>query len=73
LDILEVTGNVLWTIYPKQFGKLLTLLKKKYFPHLQNMTEGSGGPLVRLDDFLNNALASGIIRPADGLLPPNFW
>lgn len=73
LDILEVTGNVLWTAYPKQFHKLLMLLKEQYFPRVQNVAGGGGGPLVRLDDFLNSALACGVIRPPDGLLPRNFW
>ncbi|EZA50527.1 Nucleoporin GLE1 [Ooceraea biroi] len=73
LDMLEVTGNMLWTAYPKQFHKLLMLLKEQYFLRVQNVASGGSGPLVRLDDFLSNALTSGTIRPADGLLPPNFW
>ncbi|KYQ60193.1 Nucleoporin GLE1, partial [Trachymyrmex zeteki] len=72
LDMLEVAGNVLWTAYPKQFYKLLTLLMEQYFPRMHHVAGGGGGPLVRLEEFLNNALSTGIIRLADGMLPPNF-
>ncbi|KMQ90590.1 nucleoporin gle1 [Lasius niger] len=71
LDMLEVAGNVLWSAYPTQFHKLLTLLSEQYYPRMRNVA-GGGGPLMRLEEFLNNALANGIIRPADGMLPPNF-
>ncbi|KYM76071.1 Nucleoporin GLE1 [Atta colombica] len=72
LDMLEVAGNVLWTAYPKQFYKLLTLLMEQYFPRMRHVAGGGGGPLVRLEEFLNNALSTGFIRLADGMLPPNF-
>ncbi|XP_032683925.1 nucleoporin Gle1 isoform X2 [Odontomachus brunneus] len=72
LDMLEVAGNVLWTVYPSQFRKLLILLIEEYYPRMQNIADG-GGPLVRLEEFLNNALAQNIIRVADGMLLPNFW
>ncbi|XP_071576589.1 uncharacterized protein Gle1 isoform X1 [Temnothorax nylanderi] len=71
LDMLEVAGNVLWSAYPKQFYKLLVLLMDQYYPCMRNVT-GGGGPLVRLEEFLNNTLRSGTIRLADGMLPPNF-
>lgn len=72
LDMLEVAGNVLWTAYPTQFHKLLMLLSEQYYPRMRNITDGGGGPLMRLEGFLNNALTNGTIRPADGMLPPNF-
>ncbi|KAL6426770.1 hypothetical protein ACFW04_009244 [Cataglyphis niger] len=71
LDMLEVAGNVLWTAYPTQFHKLLMLLWEQYYPRMRNIADG-GGPLMRLEEFLHNALATGTIRPADGMLPPNF-
>lgn len=69
--MLEVVGNVLWTAYPTQFHKLLMLLWEQYYPRMRNIADG-GGPLMRLEEFLHNALATGTIRPADGMLPPNF-
>ncbi|XP_011647918.1 nucleoporin GLE1 isoform X2 [Pogonomyrmex barbatus] len=72
LDMLEVAGNVLWTMYQKQFHKLLILLIEKYYPRMRNVADGGGGPLVRLEEFLKNALIIGTIRPADGMLPPHF-
>ncbi|XP_072746236.1 uncharacterized protein Gle1 isoform X2 [Anoplolepis gracilipes] len=72
LDMLEVAGNMLWTAYPTQFHKLLTLLLEQYYPHMRKVADGGGGPLMRLEEFLNNALASSTIPPADGMLPPNF-
>lgn len=72
LDMLEVAGNVLWSAYPKQFQKLLVVLMKQYYPRMRNVAGGGGGPLVRLEEFLNNTLRNGTIRLADGMLPPNF-
>ncbi|XP_011697217.1 PREDICTED: nucleoporin GLE1 [Wasmannia auropunctata] len=72
LDVLEVAGNVLWTAYPKQFYKLLALLMEQYYPRMRNVAGGGGGPLVRLEEFLNNALSNRTIRLANGMLPPNF-
>lgn len=71
--MLEVAGNSLWNSYPTQFFKLLTLLKEQYYPEMQRVMDDGGGPLMRLEEFLNNALANGAIRPADGMLPPNFF
>jgi len=70
--MLEVAGNVLWTAYPRQFPKLLVLLMEQYYPRMRNVAGGGGGPLVRLEEFLNNALTNGTIRLANGMLPPNF-
>lgn len=72
LNILEVAGNVLWSAYPKQFHKLLVLLMEQYYPRMRNVADGGGGPLVRLEEFLNSTLTNGTIRLADGMLPPNF-
>jgi nucleoporin GLE1 len=71
--MLEVAGNVLWTAYPTQFHKLLMLLKEKYYPCVRNVADGGGsGPLMRLEEFLRDALANGTIRPANGMLPSDF-
>ncbi|XP_054013711.1 mRNA export factor GLE1 [Hylaeus anthracinus] len=73
LDMLEVAGNLLWTAYPNQFPKLLMLLSEKYYPCMQSVGCVSGGPLVRLQEFLKNSLTNGSVPPPDGRLPPNFW
>ncbi|XP_011862212.1 PREDICTED: nucleoporin GLE1 [Vollenhovia emeryi] len=73
LDMLEVAGNVLCHAYPKQFNKLLVLLMEQYYPRMQSVAGGGGGPLVRLEEFLKNTLKRGTIRLADGMLPPNFF
>lgn len=73
LDLLEVAGNVLWTAYPSQFHKLLVLLTEQYYPFMQNIAGAGGGPLMRLEEFLTNALTRGTVRLANGMLPPNFW
>lgn len=71
--MLEVVGNVLWTAYPTQFHKLLTLLLEKYYPCVRDIANGSNsGPLMRLEEFLSNALANGTIRPPSGMLPSDF-
>jgi len=71
LDILEVTGNTMFAKYGKQFGKLLQLVKSKYFPKLEAV-KSEGGPTVRLDQFLNTAIRGQSIREPDGCLKPGF-
>jgi len=48
------------------------LLMEQYYPRMRNVAGGGGGPLVRLEEFLNNALTNGTICLANGMLPPNF-
>ena len=71
LDILEVTGNTMFAKYGKQFGKLLQLVKSKYFPKLEAV-KSEGGPTVRLDQFLSTAIRGQSIREPDGCLKPGF-
>ncbi|XP_076664669.1 gle1 RNA export mediator isoform X1 [Andrena cerasifolii] len=73
LDMLEVAGRALWAAYPNQFLKLLILLTEEYYPRMQSVGCISGGPLVRLEEFLRNSLAKGSIPPPEGQLSPNFW
>lgn len=73
LDMLEVSGNALWTTFPKQFRKLLTMLMEQYYPRIRDIAGTAGGPLIRLEGFLRDALAKNTIHPVHGLLPPNFW
>ncbi|KAL0102252.1 hypothetical protein PUN28_018650 [Cardiocondyla obscurior] len=72
LDMLEVAGNKLWAAYPKQFYKLLILLMEQYYPRMRSVASSNGGPFSRLEDFLNDTLRTGTIRPPNGMFPPNF-
>ncbi|CAG2247719.1 GLE1 [Mytilus edulis] len=74
-DLLEVTGHALYRDYRKQFVKLLHVLAKEFFPKLKRMASPSGGgPISRLEDFLQNSLRkNGNIRPPEGLLNQHFW
>nr|CAG4650187.1 EOG090X0755 [Sida crystallina] len=71
---LEVAGHSLSQAYGRQFQKLLHLLCTDYFAMIRSVTpDGCGGPVVRLDNFLQNAIKRrGISAPA-GQLPANFW
>ncbi|XP_043485531.1 nucleoporin GLE1-like [Polistes fuscatus] len=73
LDVLEVAGNSLYNAYGKQFHKMLMLLANDIYPRLQNIDGISGGPLVRLEEFLKITLARGFIPPPNGYLSQNFW
>ncbi|KAK0075919.1 hypothetical protein PV325_006171, partial [Microctonus aethiopoides] len=72
LDMLEVVGNSLWTAYPRQCPKLLNLLRQHYYPQVQNCGGVSGGPVARLEKFLNDSIINNFIPPPEGQLPPNF-
>lgn len=73
LDMLQVTGHVLWTAYPRQFPKMLLLLSEEYYPRMQKVGSIGGGPIVRLEEFLKNTLSKRSIPPSEGQLPINFW
>lgn len=74
-DLLEVTGHALYRDYRKQFVKLLHVLIKEFLPKLKRVASPSGGgPMSRLEDFLQNSLKhNGNIRPPEGLLNQHFW
>ena len=71
LDILEVAGHTMFNSYGKQFGKLLSCIKNKYFSQLEAV-KSEGGPTVRLEQFLATAIRGGSIKEPDGLLKPGF-
>ena len=73
LDMLQVTGNFLWSAYPKQFPKLLSVMITEYYPLMGKIGGIGGGPMTRLEEFLKNCLSTGNIPPPEGQLPPNFW
>jgi len=73
-NFLEVAGHRLSNAYGKQFIKLLHLVCTEYFTLIRNVTpDGSDGPVVRLDDFLQKAIKRREIAPPNGQLPPRFW
>lgn len=73
-NFLEVAGHSLSHAYGKQFIKLLHLLCTEYFTLIRNVTpDGSDGPVVRFDDFLQKTIKRREIAPPSGQLPPRFW
>jgi len=71
LDVLEVSGHALFTNYGKLFGKLLVLIKNKYFPQLESV-KSEGGPTVRLEQFLTTAIRGQSIKEPEGGLRQGF-
>jgi len=71
LDMLEVAGHAMFANYGKQFGKLLVLIKDKYFPLLESV-KSEGGPTVRLDQFLTTAIRGQSIKEPEGGLRQGF-
>ncbi|CAL1268842.1 unnamed protein product [Larinioides sclopetarius] len=73
-DFLDVTGHSLQKVYGKQFKKIIHILCKDFFPKIKQVTPGgSGGPVERLETFLQNTAKKGYISPPDGFLDVNFW
>lgn len=71
LDVLEVSGHAMFANYGKLFGKMLQLIKEKYFPQLENV-KSEGGPTVRLDQFLTTAIRGQSIKDPEGVLRQGF-
>ena len=73
-DFLDVTGHTLQNTYRKQFKKLLHIICKDFFPKIKQITpSGSGGPVERLETFLQQTIKKGYIPPPEGILGPEFW
>ncbi|XP_060071931.1 mRNA export factor GLE1-like [Ylistrum balloti] len=76
-DMLHVAGNALYAKYGKQFQKLLYMLIKEYLPKLKQVASSSGGgPLTRLETFLENCLKHNrqiMIPNPEGFLQADFW
>ena len=72
-DVLSVTGAFMFEKYGAMFGKLLSVLATDYFQKITAVTEeGCGGPLARLELFLQKAIASQTIERPEGLLRADF-
>lgn len=73
-DFLDVTGHALQKAYGKQFKKLLHIICKDFFQKIKQVTpSGSGGPVERLETFLQQTIKKGYIPPPEGILGPEFW
>ncbi|XP_071479227.1 mRNA export factor GLE1-like [Diadema antillarum] len=73
-DFLEVCSHAMADTYGKQFFKLLQTLYRHYFPRIQAVTpQGSGGPVTRLQGFLEDCLRTQRVPPPKGFLTADFW
>ncbi|XP_012673235.2 nucleoporin GLE1 isoform X1 [Clupea harengus] len=73
-DFLEVCGHALMKQYQGQFWKVIFLIKDDYFPRIEAVTStGQMGSVMRLKQFLENALRTKQIPPPKGQLFPGFW
>ena len=73
-EVLSVTGAFMFEKYGVMFKKLLQTLAEQYFPKISSATEeGCGGPLARLQMFLQKAISTqSIERPDMGNLRADF-
>ena len=72
-DVLEVSGSELFAKYGNTFKKLLVLLCQSYFPKIQQVTiDGCGGPVMRLETFLQKAVTTGTIKQPSAALKHGF-
>ncbi|GIY16378.1 nucleoporin GLE1 [Caerostris extrusa] len=73
-DFLDVAGHSLQKVYGKQFKKIIHILCKEFFPKIKQVTPGgTGGPIERLETFLQQTAKKGYISPPNGFLDSNFW
>ncbi|GFT19092.1 nucleoporin GLE1 [Nephila pilipes] len=73
-DFLDVAGHSLQKVYGKQFKKIIHILIKDFFQKIKQVTPGgTGGPIERLENFLQQTATKGYISPPSGFLEPNFW
>lgn len=73
-DLLAVTGHALFAAYKAQFVKLLQLLCTEYLAKVKAVTPaGAGGPVARLESFLQKCIASSSVPRPAGYLSANFW
>ncbi|XP_067132475.1 mRNA export factor GLE1-like [Centruroides vittatus] len=74
VDFLEVAGYAMQKTYGKQFQKLMEALAIEFLPKVKKATlPGSGGPLQRLEYFLEEYFKEGTIPKPSGILDSTFW
>jgi len=71
LVVLEVSGHLMLAKYGAQFFKLLLGIKQTFLPRLEAV-KTDGGPTVRLDNFLSNAVSHKQIPSPTGILASGF-
>ena len=72
---LTVTGNKMSQEYGRQLSKVLVFICKDFITRIKQVSLGgeSLSFTFRLEDFLQEAIIRGQIRPPGGEIPPNFW
>ena len=73
LEMLNFMGAELWSVYGKQFTKLLLYIQQDYLKALSSEDREEGGPKERLTRKLAQMLKEGGIAKPDGMLAKNFW
>jgi nucleoporin GLE1 len=71
LQVLEVTGSLMFHHYGIQFLKLLAVLQARFLPLLETV-KTDGGPTARLEAFLMAALSAKTVAPPKGRLDYGF-
>jgi len=72
-EFFEVTAYFLMQAYKKQFNKLLDVIIKEYLPKVRTARDGcSGGPVVRLESYLEKLRHGHATRP-HGYPDQYFW
>ena len=61
--------------YGRQLSKVLVFICKDFITRIKQVSLGgeSLSFTFRLEDFLQEAIRRGQIRPPGGEIPPNFW
>ena len=68
-DFLAVAGHLMLKTYGNQFIKLLKVFMQQYMPKVKAASPaGAGGPLQRLESFLEKVVKTGKIDPPEGML-----
>ncbi|ELU04060.1 hypothetical protein CAPTEDRAFT_225594 [Capitella teleta] len=72
LEFLQVTGHSFLKCYGKQFAKLVQFIITDYLPEIRKVTQGAGGPVSRLEIFLEGIIKNGRVDPPEGLISHGF-
>ena len=73
-NLLDVAGNAMYAAYRVQFHKILIYLHDTYLPQVKTITlPECMGPVLRLENFLKQAIKTRHIDCPPGLLSRNFW
>lgn len=70
-ELLVTAGANLWTVYGKQFHKLLFVIQHQYLHRLNR--DDPSGPKARLVELVAKILKDNRVEPVADQLPANFW